>query len=121
MAGRDHDAAVEVIHTGDIGHGRGGGDVQQVGVCAGGGQTCDQAVLKHIGAAAGVLANDDTSRLVVVVALPDHIVIPAEEAPHLIGMVSGQSDSSFTTEAIGPKIFSHYLISFSLGFIFTTH
>ena len=55
------------------------------------------------------------------VALPDHIVIPAEEAPHLIGMVSGQSDSSFTTEAIGPKIFSHYLISFSLGFIFTTH
>ena len=38
VAGRDHDAAIKVIHTGDVGHRRRSGDVQQVGICAGSGQ-----------------------------------------------------------------------------------
>ena len=107
VAGRDHDAAVEVVHAGDVGHRGRRSDVQQIGVCAGGRQTGTKAVLKHVGAAAGVLADDDAGRLVVAVALAELVVIPAEEAAHLVGVVGGQRDPGFAAEAIGPKILSH--------------
>ena len=105
MAGRDHDAAIEVIHTGDVGHRRRGSDVQQVGVCARSSQTGHQTILEHIRATAGILANDDAGRLIVAIALAQCIVVPAEEATHLVGMVNGQINTSFTTEAINSKIF----------------
>lgn len=82
--------------------------MQQVGICAGSSQTSDQTILEHIRATAGILANDDAGRLVVAVALAQCIVVPAEEATHLVGMVSGQINTSFTTEAISSKILSHY-------------
>lgn len=113
MAGRDHDTAIKVIHTGDISHRRRGSDMQQVGICAGSGQTCDQAVLEHIRAAAGVLANDNTGGLVVAVALTQSVIVPTQQTTNLVGMVSGQSDSSFATEAIGSKILSYYSFSSS--------
>ena len=69
MTGRDHDAAVEVVHSGDVSHRRRSGNVQQVGICAGSGQTCDQAVLEHIRATAGVLANDDAGGVGISIAL----------------------------------------------------
>ena len=108
MAGRDHNAAVKVIHAGDVGYRRRSGDVQQVGICAGSGQTSHQTILEHIRAAAGVLTDDDTGRLVVAVALTQNVIIPAQKTTNLIGMVSGQRDSGFATEAISPKILSHY-------------
>lgn len=111
MAGRDHDAAVKVIHASDVSHRRSGSNVQQVSVCAGSGQTCDQTILEHIRATASVFADDDTSRLVVAVALTQCVVIPAKEAANLVGMVDGQSDASFATEAIGSKILSRYSFS----------
>ena len=77
MTGRNHNAAIEVIHTGNVGHGRGGSDVQQVGVCTGSGQTCDQAVLEHIRATAGVFTDYNACRLVVAVALTQDIIVPA--------------------------------------------
>ena len=113
MAGRDHDATVEVVHSGDVSHRRGGGDMEQVSICTGSGQTCDQAVLEHIGAATSILANDDTSGVGVTIALTQSVVIPAQKTTNLIGMVSSQCDSSFATEAIGSKIFSHYSFSSS--------
>ena len=100
MAGRNHDATVEVVHPGDVSHRRGDSDMEQVSICAGGGQACDQAVLEHIGAAAGVLANDDAGRLVVAVTLTQSVIVPVQKTTNLVGMVSGQSDSSFATEAI---------------------
>ena len=108
MAGRNHDAAIKVIHPGDVGNRRSGSDVQQVGVCAGGGQTSDQTILEHIGAAAGVLTDDDAGRLVVAVAFTQSVVIPAQETPHFICVVGGQSDSGFAADAIGSKILSNY-------------
>ena len=108
MAGRDHDATIKIIHTGDISHGWGGRDMKQVSICTGSGQTCDQAVLEHIRAAAGVLANDDACRLVVAVALTQSVIVPAQKTTNLVGVVSGQRDPSFATEAIGSKILSHY-------------
>ena len=65
MAGRNHDATVEVVHAGDVGHTGRSSDVQQIGVCAGSSQTSNQAILEHIGAAASVLTDDDAGRLVV--------------------------------------------------------
>ena len=113
MAGRDHNAAIKVIHTGDISHRRRGSDVQQVSVCAGSGQTCDQTVFEHIGAAAGILANDDACRLVVAIALAQGVVVPSQEAANLVSVVSGQINACFPTEAIGSKILSHYSFSSS--------
>ena len=69
MAGRNHDAAIEIIHPGDVSSRRRSSDVQQVGICAGGGQTGNQTILEHIRAAAGVLADYNVCRLVVAVAL----------------------------------------------------
>ena len=84
--------------------------MQQIGICTRCSQTSDQTILEHIRAAAGILANDDTGRLVVAIALTQSVIIPAEEATNLVGMVGGQSDSGFATEAIGSKVFSHYVI-----------
>ena len=111
VAGRDHDAAIKVIHASDVSHTGRSSDVQQVGVRAGSSQACDQTVLEHIGAAAGVLADYNACRLVVAIALAEHIVIPAQKATNLVGMVGSQINTSFTTEAIGSKILSHYSFS----------
>ena len=107
VAGRDHDAAIKVIHTSNIGNRRSSGDMKQVGICARSGQACNQTILEHIGAAAGVLANDDASRLVVTVALTQGVVIPAQKATNLVGMVGSQINTSFATEAVSSKILSH--------------
>ena len=87
VAGRDHNAAIKVIHTGNVGHGRRGSDMQQVGFCTRGGQACDQTILEHIGAATGILTNDDTSGVGVTIALTQSIIIPAQKTTDLIGMV----------------------------------
>ena len=84
--------------------------MQQVGICARGGQTCNQTVLEHIGAAAGVLADNDTGGLIVAVALAQSVIIPAQKTANLVGVVGSQINTSFTTEAIGSKILSHYVI-----------
>jgi len=113
VAGRNHNATVEVVHAGDVGHTGCSSDVQQIGICAGSSQTSNQAILEHIGAAASVLANDDAGRLVVAVALTQGVVVPAQKTTNLVGVVSGQRDSGFATEAIGPKILSPYSFSSS--------
>ena len=111
MAGRNHDAAIEIVHAGNVSHRRRSSDVQQVGVCAGSGQASDKTIFKHIGAAAGVLADNNTGRLAVAVALAEHIIIPAKEAANLVGVVGSQINTSFTTEAISSKVLSHFLIT----------
>ena len=109
MAGRDHDTAIEVIHTGNISHGGRGGDMEQVGVCARSSQTGHQTIFEHIGATTSVLTDDDASRFVIAVTLTQGVVVPAQKTTHLVGVVSGQINASFTTEAIGSKILSHYI------------
>ena len=82
--------------------------MQQIGIRTRGSQTGTKAVFKHIGAAAGVFANDDAGRIGVAVALTEHVVMPAQKAAYFVGMICGQSDSGFATEAISSKVFSHY-------------
>ena len=112
VAGGDHDATVKVIHAGNICDAGRGGDMQQVGVRAGSRQACDEAVLKHVGAAAGIFADDDARRGGLAVALAQHTVIPTEEAANLVGMVGGQGDTGLPAEAVSTKVFSHCIHSF---------
>ena len=108
MAGRNHDAAVEVVHPGDVSHAGGGGDVQQIGIRPRSHQSADQRILKHIAGTAGVLADDDARRVIVAIALAQHAVVPAEETADLVGVVCREFNVGFTTEAVGAKVFSHY-------------
>ena len=87
VAGRNHDAAVKVIYTSDVRHRRGCGDVEQIGICTRSRQACNQTILEHIGAAAGILTDDDAGRLGISIALTESIVIPAKKSTNLIGVV----------------------------------
>ena len=63
--------------------------MEQISICSRGRHTCNQTVLEHIGAAASILADDDTSGFGISIALTESIVIPAEETTHFIGVVGG--------------------------------
>ena len=87
VAGRDHDAAVKVIHTSDVSYRRRGSNVQQIGVCARSSQTSDQAILEHVRTPTSILADDNTGRVGITIALTESIVIPAQESTYFVGMV----------------------------------
>ena len=87
VAGRNHDATIKVIHTSDIGHGRGGGDMKQISVCARSRQTSHQTIFKHIGAAARILTNNDTGGFVISITLAKSIIIPAEKTTYFVSVV----------------------------------
>ena len=105
VGGGDHDAAVEILGPGHISHGGGGGHVEQVGIRAGGHQTAHQGVLEHVAGAAGVLADDDPGRTVGTAAALQLGVVPAQEAPHLPGMVRGKRAVRFAPKSVGTEIF----------------
>ena len=107
VAGGDHDAAVEALGTDNEGHAGGGGNVEQIGVCAGGNQTAHQAVLEHVARPAGILADDDSGGAVGAGAALQLGVVPAEKTTDLEGVVSGKIAVGFSTEAVGSKIFAH--------------
>ena len=87
VAGGDHNATVEVIYTSDVRHRRGRGDMEQIGIRTRSSQPSDKAVLKHIGAAASVFANDNASRVGITIAFTQCVIIPAQEAANLIGVI----------------------------------
>ena len=107
MAGGDHDTAVKFVRPGHIGDGGGGGDMQQISICAGSGDASGQRILKHIAGAAGVLADDDPGIFFDPFPALQFAVVPAQETAHLEGMVCRQIFVGFTTEAVGSKIFTH--------------
>lgn len=57
--------------------------VDDIGICARSSQTSNQAILEHIRAAAGILANDNTSGVSIAVTLTKSVVIPAKKRPTL--------------------------------------
>ena len=110
VAGRDHNTAVKIVHTGNVGHAGCGGHVQQIGICARGRQTGHQTVLKHIAGTAGVLADHNAGGLGVALLLAQGAVIPAQKTAHLIAVVSGQVHTGFAAKAVGSKIFPHVIL-----------
>ena len=108
VGGGDHDAAVEVVHAGDPGHGGGGGHVHDIGVRAGGHEARAQRVLEHVGGAAGVLADDDPGLLA-----QTRAVVPAEEAADLDGVLIAQALVRLAAKAVRAEVFAHaYSLSF---------
>ena len=105
MAGGDHNAAVKIIHAGNVGHAGGGGDVQQVGICAGSGQSRYQRILKHIAASSCVFSDYD-SGLVVLSEIPSKIT------SYFKCMLYCKNYIRLTTETICSKIFSHNNLPF---------
>ena len=114
MAGGDHDAAVEPLRPGHVGDGRRGGDVEQVSVRAGGHQPGGQRVLKHIAAAAGILADDHADGTFVPGAALRFAAVPAQEAAHLIGVVRRQRYVGLPAEAVCSEISAHVTVSLLL-------
>ena len=109
----NHNAAVKLIHTGNVGHGRRGGDVKKISIRTRGYQSSHKRVLKHIGAAAGILANHNSSRRRVIVLTLQFSIIPAKKPANLVCVIGGEIDSGFTAKAVCSKIFSHFAYSFS--------
>lgn len=61
--------------------------MEQISICTGSRQASHQTIFKHIGASAGILADDDTGRVGITIALTESIVIPAQESTYFVGMV----------------------------------
>ena len=100
VAGRDHDAAVKLVHLGDVRHAGRGGDVHQAGVRTGGRDAGSQGALKHIAGPAGVFSDHD-------LALVVPAVVPAQEAAHLKRVVHGEGHVGLAAKTVRTKIFRH--------------
>ena len=101
MAGGDHDAAVEdLFGVNHIGHARRGRHMQQIGVRSGSRDSCSKRILKHIRAAASVLADHNVS-------LVRSAVIPAQKPADLKGILYFKCNICFSAVPIGPEILSH--------------
>ena len=100
VAGRNHDAAVKLVHLGDVRHAGRGGDVHQAGVRTGGRDAGGQGALKHIAGPAGVFSDHD-------LALVVPAVVPAQEAAHLKSVVHGEGHVGLAAKTVRTKIFRH--------------
>ncbi len=103
MAGGNHDAAVEGLGAGDVADAGGGGDVEKVGVAAGGGDACGQGGLVHVGGTTGILADDDAG----LVAGVEGGVMVAQEAAGEEGVAGRQVNAGLAAETVGAEIFAH--------------
>ena len=106
MGRGDHNAAVEIIHPGDIGYGRRGRYMHDVGIRAGSYQTCAQGGFKHIGASSRIFADEDFGFF----AKPG-AVVPAQETADLHCMFKVQILVGLATETVCTEIFTHCYIS----------
>ena len=103
MAGGDHHAAVEALGAGDVADAGGGGDVEQVGIAAGGGDACGQGGLVHVGGTTGILADDDAG----LVASVKGGVMVAQETTGEEGVAGRQVNAGLAPEAVSAEIFAH--------------
>ena len=107
VAGGDHDAAVKIVGTGDVGHAGRAGHMQQESVRTGGSQARTESGLIHIAGAAGILADDDLRTVI-----PP--IVPAEIAADLESMIHGQVLVGLSPESVRTEILSH-VFSFFLN------
>ena len=100
VAGRNHNAAVEIFCTDYICHTWRSGNMQQECICPGCRNTGNQCILKHVTAATCVLSDNDPSPVILV-------VIPAQVTSNFICMIRGQYFVCLTAKTVCSKIFSH--------------
>lgn len=83
----NHNATVEVIHSGNVGHGRSSRNMQQVGIRPGGCQARDQVVLEHVQTPTSIFVDNVTSRIDVIIVLTQSVIVPSQEQSNLIRMI----------------------------------
>ena len=87
--------------------------MHQVGIRAGSYQATHQRVFKHVAGPPGILTDDHPCRGIVSRLAFALAIVPPQKAAHLIRMVRRQVDIGLAAEAIGAKVFSHGIVSFS--------
>ena len=98
MARAYHDAAVEVVHAGDVGDARRRRHVQQIRVRARGREARGERALVHIARTAGIFPDDYLG-----LVLP--AVVPADEAADLEGVLRREVNVGLAAETVGSKVF----------------
>ena len=105
----DHDPAVKIICPGNVGNGRSGRHMHDVGICTGSSQPGTQCIFKHIAGTAGIFSDHDLGFFVQ--AFP---VIPAKKTSDLHRVIKSQINICLTTETVCSEIFSHITHSLSI-------
>ncbi len=82
----NHNATVEDIHSGNLGHGRSSRNMQQVGIRPGGCQARDQVVLEHVQTPMSIFGDNVTIRIDVIIVLTQSVIVPSQEQSNLIHM-----------------------------------
>ena len=105
VAGGNHDTAVKVVRSRDVGDARRAGDVQQIGVRSRGSESGTQCGLKHVAGAARVLADHDLGLMVL-------SVVPAEIPADLEGVINGQVLVGLAAKSVRSEILPHFVSFF---------
>ena len=69
--------------------------MEQISICSRSGQTSNQTVLKHIRAATSILADNDTSRVGITVALTQGVIVPSQETAILSSTAIDEKDATY--------------------------
>ena len=107
MRSRDHDAAVEIVDSGDVRYRRSRRNVHDVGVSTRCHEARAQRVLKHVAGSSCILSDDHLC-----LAVKSLAVVPAEITADLDGVIECQRLVGFAAEAVCSEIFAHYSLSF---------
>ncbi len=102
VGGADHDAAVKIVNSCDIGDRRCRRYMHDVGICAGSHQAGAEGILKHIGGPSCVLSDDDLCLLTLILT-----IVPAQEAANLYSMLVSQTYVCFSAKTVSSEIFTH--------------
>ena len=111
VGGRNHNAAVKIIHPGDIGDRRRCCNMHDIGICPAGHQPRAECILKKIRGTPGILPYHNLC--LSGKAFP---VIPAQKTADFYGMLKGKIFIGFPTEPVGSEIFSHKQNPFRIAF-----
>ena len=113
VAGGDHDAAVEISRSRNVGNAGRRCYVQHIYVCAGGCEARGQRVFEHIAGKPGILAEDDVRFIAFgMFHLRVFRVVPPQEKSDLEGMDRCKIYVGVSSESICSKILSHSLFPF---------
>ena len=100
VARGDHNSAVKILCSHNIGNTRSGRHVKEISIRARSSKPCCQRILKHVAAPSRILADHDPCLVVLA-------EIPAQVASYLKCVLNCKNYICLTAETVGPKIFSH--------------
>ena len=103
MGSRNHNAAVEIIYTRNVGYRRRRCDMHDIGIRPGSHEARAERIFKHVAGPARILADDDFG-----FPAETFTVIPAEEPSYFDRVLIVQSFVCLAAKSVRTKIFTHY-------------